>query len=122
MASSKAFLVEPETSPSQEVDRRVYMLGNRACPNVASAKVNVPSGTGNEALLSAGLTDRQKLYVKNLSGNSDIYIGPSGVTSTSGYLIRNKEEIWLDVTEDCEIYAIAASGSSNDVRVFEVAE
>ena len=33
MPESKAFLLEPETAPAQQLDRRVYALGNRSGSN-----------------------------------------------------------------------------------------
>jgi len=77
------------------------------------ARARVPT-----VLKTAALAARTKLFIKSVSGNPDIYIGPSGVTSTTGYLLRAKEEIWLEVTPGAAVYARAAL-SSADVRVLE---
>ncbi len=116
MLVSTAISVTPEVEPAQATDRRSYLLANRSGSSIKHAKVSVTSSSAIE--LTASLTSRTKLFIKSLDGNPDIYIGPSGVTSTTGYLIREKEEIWLDLTPDATIYARADSGTA-DVRVVE---
>lgn len=116
MLVSTAIMVVPETEPAQATDRRPYVLANRAGSSVKHAKVTVTSSSAVE--LTASLATRTKVFIKSLEGSPDIYLGPSGVSSSTGYLIREKEEEWLDLAPGAPIYAIAASGSA-DVRVLE---
>jgi hypothetical protein len=113
---STAISITPEVEPTLAADRRSYLLANRSGSSIEHAKVTVTSTAAVE--LTASLASRTKVFIKSLDGNPDIYLGPSGVSSTTGYLLREKEEEWLDLTPDAAIYAIAASGSA-DVRVLE---
>lgn len=47
--------------------------------------------TGSAQPLSSSLLNTQSFAVRNESGNDDIYIGDSTVTSTSGMFIRELE-------------------------------
>lgn len=116
MLVSKAISITPEVEPAQATDRRSYLLANRSGSSIEHAKVTVTSTAAVE--LTASITSRTKVFIKSLDGNPDISIGPSGVTTITGYLLREKEEIWLDLTPGAAIYARAASGTA-DVRVLE---
>ena len=115
MPVAKAFHIEPETAPASALDRRPYLLATRANVAVKAAKVSV-SSTAIE--LTASLARRRKVYIKSVDGNDDIFLGGSGVTTSNGYLLTAKEELWLDLTPGAKIYGIMATGSA-DVRVLE---
>lgn len=72
----------------------------------------------SQVLLAAGastMADRKLLAVFNNSGTT-IFIGPSGVTTTSGYPIPPNDSIVLPTGQN--VYAIAGS-AGNNVRVLE---
>ena len=61
--------------------------------------------------------------IKVLSGEGDVYIGPNIVTTTSGYLMKANDELWLDVGPDDKLYALVnkrVTGDPVDVRVLEI--
>lgn len=115
---SKAFLVEPETAPAS-TDQRSYVIAHDACSACAQASFNV----GDEAvLLSAGLETRRRLYIKNIGGGEidSIYIGGPNVGQPDTYTLRAKEELWLQATATCEVYALSVEESTNVVRILEL--
>ena len=114
MLVSTAVHIEPETAPAA-TDQRPYVLATRANVAVKAANVSVSS---TAAELTASLARRRKVYIKNLDENDDVFLGGSGVTTTNGYLLQAKEELWIDLTPDAKIYAIK-SGDSADVRILE---
>jgi len=116
MPVSTAIHIEPQsasvTPASQEAP---FVLASRV--NLAVKAVNISvSSTAIE--LTTSLARRRKVYIKNLDGNEDIYVGGSGVTTANGYPLKAKEELWIDLTPNAKIYAIK-SGNAEDIRVLE---
>ncbi len=64
------------------------------------------------------LAGRQSLRVYNKS-NTTIYIGPTGVTTSTGEPLLKKQSMTMAVGDNLQIFAIAGS-TSNDVVVWEV--
>jgi len=118
MPVSTAWRVVPETAPANETDRRPYVLSTRVNVAVKAAKVTVTSTTTGVEL-TASLARRRKVYVKSMDGNPDVYVGGSGVSSANGYLLRPKDELWLDLTPGARLYGILAGAGSADVRILE---
>ncbi|MCL4198551.1 MAG: hypothetical protein KJZ69_13780 [Phycisphaerales bacterium] len=118
MPHSTALLIEPETAPASETDERPYLIADRTNFAVKSAAVTV----GTTAVeLTAGLARRRKVYIKSVStsvASSVLHVGGSGVSTSNGYPIRLKDELWLDLTPGAAIYGIVPSGTAN-VRVLE---
>ncbi len=79
-------------------------LGN----GIATAAVSV---TTSATLLAAADSARQSALIQN-NGGADIYIGGSGVTTSSGIKVEAGSSLTLDKTT-AAIYGIAASGSQN---------
>ena len=98
--------------------RRIYINDS---PNIGLASVAVPVDTtaGGTAIPTTALAGRRRIMVQNL-GTKDIYVGPAGVTDTSGLRVANGATLSLEIGENILLKAIAASGSQ-DVRVFELA-
>ncbi len=117
MPHSTALLIEPETAPASETDERPYLIADRANVAVKAAALSV----GTTAVeLTAGLARRRKLYIKNIGTTNVLYVGGSGVATGSGYPIRVKEELWLDVTPGAAVYGIMVSPTASaNVRVLE---
>jgi len=117
MPQSTALLIEPETAPASETDERPYLIADRANFAVKAAALIV-STTAVE--LTAGLARRRKVYIKNIAPANVLYVGGSGVTTSNGYPIRVKEELWLDATPGAAVYGVMASPAlSTNVRVLE---
>jgi hypothetical protein len=80
---------------------------------------SVSVGTTATALPATSLTNRRRLYIKNIN-NSTFYIGASDVTTTDGYPVRQYEEVVIDMA-GVTIYAIAGPGASGTAKVLEMA-
>ena len=83
--------------------------------------VNAVSVTTSQVAMQVGgtpLTNRRGVWIQNL-GTGSIYIGKTGVLSSTGFKLSPESSIWLAVSENVIVYAIAASGT-HDVRVMEV--
>lgn len=117
MPHSTALLIEPETAPASETDERPYLIADRANFAVKAAALIV----GTTAVeLTASLPRRRRVYIKNVAATNVLYVGGSGVSTSNGYPIRVKEELWLDVTPGADIYGIMSSAAmSANVRVLE---
>jgi hypothetical protein len=95
--------------------RRIWVNDS---PNIEldAADVDV---TGTGALLVAANSGRRRILVQNL-GNKAIYVGPSGVTVSSGIRIAGGAMLEIPLGEHLPIHAIAESGTQ-DVRYMQLA-
>src|SRR5262245_32645339 len=82
MPTSKALRNTPETAPTSESDQRPYLLADRTNLAVKAASVTV-SSPSTPVQLTAALARRRKVYIKSAAGNPNVYVGGSGVTSTT---------------------------------------
>jgi len=71
-------------------------------------------------LVATPLANRVSLMVQNLS-NSAIYVGGSGVTTSTGVRVAAGAELSLDLGDNVDFYAIANTGKTCDIRVLEFA-
>jgi hypothetical protein len=115
------------TAISQDLDRadlvsdkyrRVYVNNG---PNIAARNLNITVGATEVELKSgaSALEGRRLLMIQNLS-NKEIYIGKTGVLSTTGLVIAARATISLDVGQDVALFALGST-TNQDVRVFELA-
>lgn len=79
----------------------------------------VTVGTSATQLPGTALDKRRTLLIYN-NGSAIIYIGPSGVTTSSGFPMAVGSALALSVAEGVAVYAISGSASQN-VRVLELA-
>jgi hypothetical protein len=84
--------------------------------SVKSTSVNV--GTSATALPSTALTNRRRLYIKNVNATT-FYIGASDVAAGTGYPVQQNEEVVIDLA-GVTVYGITASGSGT-AKVLEIA-
>lgn len=76
--------------------------------NLATAQVSVGTTAG---LIAAGRTARQTVTVVNTS-TTDIYIGGSGVTTSSGLLLPGVKGASLTLAFTGALYGVVASGTA----------
>ena len=88
----------------------------RMVPANVFQNANVSVGTTATAVLAVNL-QRTYAVVKNLSTNTAVYVGTSGVTQTNGYQIPTSGGT-VEVHIADSLYGIVASGTA-DVRVIE---
>ena len=72
------------------------------------------TATTTESLVSVGgsnLTNR-KLLVVNNKGPQDIFLGPTGVTTTNGITVEKDEQVTLAVGDNVDVYMITGSSSA----------
>lgn len=78
-------------------------------------------GTTAGEIVSTPLANRTKMIIQNLSGNQ-IYVGETnGVTTSTGLQIPKNGSLEMLADDSVDVYLIANSGASNDVRVTEFA-
>lgn len=70
-------------------------------------------------LVASPLSGRKTILVQNL-GNSNIYLGLTGVTTANGVLLPKGASVEFEYGAAIDLYAITASGTA-DVRIFEAA-
>lgn len=71
------------------------------------------------AIVTTALADRTKLLIQN-NGSSVVYVGDSGVTSTTGVRIPKGGSFEINVSDAVALFAVTASGTA-DLRVMELA-
>lgn len=86
---------------------------------LAASAVSVDTTAGGTQLVSSALANRKYLEVQN-NGNKAIYLGLTGVTSSTGLCIPAKSSWTAKVGPSVDMYAISSSGTV-DVRVLELA-
>jgi hypothetical protein len=90
-------------------------LANTACAVAAKAV-----STSAVALVASALTNRKWVYIAN-EGSKKGYIGPSGVTTATGFPLHAGERAELRAGASVALYAIGATGaSSEDYRIMEL--
>jgi len=102
---------------SQTVDAYNRLWVNNA-PNI-SMSAAAATVTTTSALLAASIAGRKKLMIQNL-GTKEIFIGPSGVTTSSGVRVAPGAGYEVEAGPDIAWHAVASSGSQN-VRVLQLA-
>ncbi len=77
-------------------------------------------GTSATAIPASALSDRKVITIQNTS-STDVYIGHSGVTTSTGILLPKNSDasITIEVTDDVTVYGIVSSGTAT-VRALEV--
>jgi hypothetical protein len=94
--------------------RRLYVNDS---PNVAMTSGAATVST--TALLVASSSGRRRIFVQNL-GNKAIFVGPSGVSTSSGMRIAAGSALEIPLGEHIPIHAVAESGTQ-DVRYMQLA-
>lgn len=98
---------------------------NRAYTSTIERATSILSGAKTVGLtevslaVSGGFTNRRGILVQNL-GTKDIYIGATGVTTSSGIKISPQTSLLLSISEAVVLYGISGT-AGQDVRVMEVA-
>lgn len=98
--------------------RRVYVNDS---PNIGAASDTVEVDNAAEVSLAASpLAGRRRMMIQNL-GPNDIYVGPTGLAVADGLRVGKGATLSLDLGQNVELFAISASATASDVRVFELA-
>jgi len=87
--------------------------------NIAIKSTAVTVGVTEVNVAPTGLAGRRFITIQN-EGSSDIFIGATGVTTSTGTKISKKSSGTYEIAEDVDVFAISGS-AGQDVRVFEAA-
>ena len=75
-------------------------------PSVTTAATALAvSGTAER-----GPGDTRRFLIKSTSATA-VYVGPAGVTTSTGYLLTQNQEYVVDLRVEETLYAVAASGT-----------
>jgi len=83
------------------------------------------TGTAGEFTTSLGTAGSRKMMgVYNLShtNSGEVYMGPSGVTPATGFVLEKGKFIELPLTDNLATFFIAETGELGDLRVLEISE
>lgn len=88
------------------------LLDSSAMYGGASMDTNQVSITTSATLIVAARTTRRSVTVTNL-GTTAIYIGPSGVTTTTGSLLIGTAGAAISIPTTAAVYGIVSSGTQS---------
>ena len=88
-------------------------------PNISANAEAVSVGLTEVALPTTALAGRTRMMIQN-SGEKSIYVGPTGVSTSSGLEVTKGGTLSLEIGEGVSLFAISDT-ASQDVRVFELA-
>ena len=86
-------------------------------PNISVANTQVSVGAVEVALPQ--LAGRMRMHIRN-TGNNSVWIGPTGVTTATGWELKKGEVQSFDAGEALAFFAIAAAGGES-LNVIELA-
>lgn len=86
---------------------------------IASAALTLAVADTAQDVVASPLADRKYLHIMNMD-NKRVYIGPSGVTSASGYPLSPKAAIMLRAGSAVDIEFVGSAGATPEVRTLEL--
>ena len=110
--------VDAGDKANQASDLYRRILVNDA-PNIGIAANAVSVDNIGVNLSATPQAGRTRMMIQN-NGDKSIFVGPSGVTTSSGLEIGKGSTMSIEIGEAIDLYAIVASGTE-DVRVLEFA-
>jgi hypothetical protein len=96
--------------------RRLYVNDS---PNIGIANNQVDVTDTATQLVASSLDSRRRIMIQNIS-DCPVYLGGSGVTTSDGIAIRGGSTFAVEAGPCIDIYAVAPTGKTIDVRVFEI--
>lgn len=101
-----------------DIYRRLYTTdaSNNAVICAAQAIANVEA-----QIAPSPLAGRRKLLIQNLALAQDIYIGATGVTTSTGFQIRRGSTWEFSLGQNVSFYAVAPTAVAADTRVLQIA-
>ena len=79
--------------------------------DVRTGQINVLASSDYPQNILSPNKDRTSLILRN-TGSNDVYIGSYGVTSTTGFLIKNTDQPLVLKNTWGAVYAVSASGTT----------
>lgn len=96
--------------------RRVYI---NDAPNIGAVST-AAAVTNSSASLVTAMAGRTRILVQNQSASKSIFLGASGVTTSTGIEVTKGGTLALELGQGVALFAIAATAGPHDVRVLEL--
>jgi hypothetical protein len=91
-----------QSSIYSDTNNKVLLIGNKTITTTQSLL----------AVSASNNTDRQFIRIYN-SGTQKIYIGTTGVTTTTGEPLEKDQHITIAIRDNLSLYAITATGTAS---------
>ena len=101
------------------VDAEISNDPETANTSVVVNATAVDNTAGGTDLVGTDLADRKYLFVAN-EGNKAIFLGPSGVTSATGFPLYPGSMIEMRAGDSIDLHAIGQNASTDDVRIMQL--
>jgi len=120
VAQEKVTVTRNEVKKEGRLQKVLAMLSNTVLivktavrEDVTTRQINVPANNNVDYATNIVTPnkDRTSLTLRN-TGSNDVYIGSYGVTTTTGFLIKNTDQPLVLKNTWGAIYAISVSGST----------
>ena len=98
---------------------RAYVSSIERFTTMEFGRVSVTTSQVALKVGAGALANRRGILVQNL-GTGSIYVGKTGVLTTTGFKIAPESSMWFAAAETVGLFAIAAAGTQ-DVGLMEVA-
>lgn len=102
-------------SLASDLYRRVFI---NDAPNISVSSAAVTVGT-SAVVLGTAIAGRTRVMVQN-NGDKPIFVGPTGVTTSSGLEVSKGGTLALELGEAVDLYGISTN-AGQDVRVLQLA-
>jgi hypothetical protein len=99
--------------------KRAYVSSIERFTSMEFGRVSVTTSQVALHVGAGALPNRRGILVQNL-GTGSIYVGKTGVLTTTGFKIAPESSMWFAAAETVGLFAIAAAGTQ-DVGLMEVA-
>ena len=103
-----------------KTDRWGRLWVNESHQNLSTNAVSVDDTVGGTLIAASALSGRKRLMIQNL-GNKAIYIGASGVTTSTGIRVASGANAEFMLEEAASLYGIAGTGETHNVRYMQLA-
>ena len=97
--------------------RRVYVNDS---PNINMTVIDAAMNDVAAEIAASPLLGRRRMLIQNI-GNNEVYLGATGVTTSTGIVLRRRTSVELDLGEDINIFGICDTGETTNLRVMQIA-
>lgn len=97
----------------------LFVSASFSVPNAEITSAAFTVGTSEVALPTTPVAGRDEVTIQN-RGPNPIFIGPTGVTTSTGLEIGKRSNMTLNLGPSVDVFGISAV-AGNNVRVFEIA-
>ncbi|MHB9019361.1 MAG: hypothetical protein ACYC3G_00585 [Minisyncoccota bacterium] len=89
------------------------------CTSLLHIAVSVTQVATKLCVGAAAAAGRRKVRIHNTDAALTIYLGGSGVTTANGFPLKFGEHVEFNLSSGVELYGIAGTGETVNVRVLE---